>query len=69
MARFLDQLPASNREWELWRKLCGELRELGAVTQSDLDSPQGARETSGQNVLQTIREWGDAYHTLMQAQS
>ncbi len=50
----------SDAEWQAWHDLCKALLEAGAVTAADLLSHTGRRDTVGQRLLQTIRDWGEA---------
>ena len=46
-------------EHRAWRLLCEALEETGAVTRADLESPATMQETKGQQLLETIRQWGE----------
>lgn len=46
-------------EWEKWKTLCALLKNSGAITDTDLKSRSGSKETSGQLLLTTIAQWGD----------
>jgi hypothetical protein len=52
------------REWELWKALCQELADVRAVTSSDLTSSPAERDTPGQKLFASIREWGEALADL-----
>lgn len=50
---------AAEHEAEAWREVCRVLRSGGVVTEADcMESARGLRESYGQIVLETIREWG-----------
>jgi len=55
----LEQLKVSHEEHELWKELCRQLKERGAVTKEDLESPMGDDKTPGQKLMNTLRTWGD----------
>ena len=57
----------SRAEWEAWQKVIAMLRQLGAVTEGDLQSSVTANSTPGQILLNRIRDWGEAkgkLHTI-----
>ncbi len=54
----------SRQEWEAWKTLCASLLKSGAITQADLDSPVGQKDTEGQRLLCDIRAWGDLLAAL-----
>ncbi len=47
-------------EHSAWLQLCKQLEMVGAVTRSDLESPQSAMENTGHFLLASIRAWGKA---------
>ena len=59
----------ARKEYELWRQLCAQLRELNAVTEQDLHSRLSERDTPGKRLLHQIRLWGDARVELDQEES
>lgn len=48
-------------EWENWREVCKQLKDLGAVTENDLQSRIDEMETPGQRLLEAIRQWGNSF--------
>lgn len=56
----LEQLILANEEVERWREMCRKLLITGAVTKADMAKPATDLSTPGTQLLQSIREWGDA---------
>ncbi len=49
---------AAYLEHDAWRKVCEQLRAIGAVTDEDLSAPQSKRDTAAGQLFGAIREWG-----------
>ena len=45
-------------EHDAWRRVCEQLRAMGAVTDEDLSAPQSERRTAAGRLFGAIREWG-----------
>ena len=58
--------PMYKKEHEQWQKLCEMLKTAGAVTEHDLHSRLSESRTAGQQLLRTIRLWGDLRVALFQ---
>lgn len=51
-------------EWQAWQDVVAALKVSGAVTEADCASPAGSKETPGQRLFETIKDWALAYHEL-----
>ena len=60
--------PTYKREHQLWQELCTVLKDMGAVTEQDLNSRVSEQKTPGQRLLRLIRSWGDVRVVLHQEQ-
>lgn len=56
------------KEHATWLELCAHLKRVGAVTEVDLASRRFVSETSGQELLNLIRRWGDMHAALCGAE-
>jgi len=54
----------SRAEWAAWRGLMTRLQASGAITKSDLDSSPDELNTSGQELLGAVRDWGERISEL-----
>lgn len=46
-------------EHEQWQELCRQLKECGAITNRDLNTPYGSTDSRGQRLLTDLNFWGD----------
>ena len=56
-----------HEEWQAWQQVVEGLKSSGAVIDADCTSLATLRETPGQRLFATIREWGEKYAALVAA--